>query len=170
MKGFALTLRQLLRAPSPPRVLSLTYGRKYVIYYIRLKSITVPLKKIHLYSYNFAQHFFLHFKIPKVSKKVGSTCALVIIKISIFLFKPQIWYTFLKNLHTRCKNLLLSLDGAMLLWPFLGKNWSLPKVHSVVLKLRYSRWIWRWKVEEKKRGYWDQTLNLRKVPKKVKNY
>ena len=52
--------------------------------------INCSAHKKNTFEKNFALTFFLHFKTPKVSKKVGLTCVLLIIKFFIFLFKPQI--------------------------------------------------------------------------------
>ena len=49
--------------------------------------INCSAHKKNTFQKNFAHTFFLHFKIPKVSKKVGFTCV-PLLKIDIFV--PQI--------------------------------------------------------------------------------
>ena len=58
----------------------------------------MPIKTIH-FKKILCTFFFYFSKYLKFRKKKGFTCVFLIIKISIFWFKPQIWHIFLRNLH-----------------------------------------------------------------------
>ena len=75
-------------------------------------------------------------------KKLGFTCVSLILKINIF--GPQIWHTFLRNLHYMRGDMkpLNWINRQNLIFCFA--NYQIQKFQDFSLIIRWWTWIWPW--------------------------